>query len=811
MLTDLKYAVRQLVRSPGFTLVALVTLALGIGVNTAMFTLLNAIALRESPAYDSDRLVSIFRSSPQSQTWPHSPGDFRDMQKQNKSFLGVAGYTWGNVNLAEPGQPAERLPAMTVSAEFFQLFGISPELGRYAGPDDDRPGVGKVAVISDGFWHSHFGADPGIIGRTVRLDGQPAMIVGVMPARFDNPLYWGRVDIWTPLAYDASVWKIRNDHWLQAFGRLKPGVSLSQAQAEASMIGSQLARDHPDTDAQDGLHLVPWNQVRVSDLSRRISWLCMGLSAFVLLIACANLANLQLARTSDKLQEHAMRIALGASRLRLIRQFLVESTLLSLLGGAMGVLVASWATRLIGSGIMIGDIPGLDLPVDTRVLAFSLAAALLTGAVFGTVPAWIASHTDVNSTIKQGGRGGTGGRSRHRLRQALIVSELVLALVLMSGAGYFVRGMQRVARNDMGWRPEGLVTAGLTLPFNASYSTDEQCRAFDEKLEAKLAELPGVQSASVSATLPITGFWQSDNFAVEGREAPPRGKEPLAYYNPVTPGFFPTLGIRLLRGRGFSAEDRAGAARVVIINEAMAKKLWPGEDPIGKRIGDVNPANHDWRQVVGVVSDIRAFIEIVRPADTPFQVYRPLAQAPSHVAHYLNIAVRGTAPFSTLGPALRRTVEAIDPDQPVYSMSTATEAIQNFTSSFTLISQLLSVFAALGLVLSAVGLYGVVANLVAQRIPEIGIRMALGAQVRDVLWMVLRQGMILALTGAGIGLAFAWGLIRVLKALLPAIPGSDPLALACVTATLVLVALLACWLPARRAASVDPISALRSE
>lgn len=811
MLTDLKYAIRQLSRGPGFTFVALVTLALGIGVNTAMFTLLNAVILRESPVFESDRLVSIFRTSPQSQVWPHSPANVRELQKQATSFQSIAAFTWSNINLAEPGQPAERLPAMVTSAEFFPLFGISPEIGRVFTPEEDRAGTGRVAVISDGFWRSHFGGSTGVIGRTVRMDGQPVTIIGVMPPRFDNPLYWGRVDVWMPLAYDETIWRIRDDHWLQAMGRLKPGITLAQAQVETAAIAKRFAHDHPETDAQDGLRLESWNKVRVSDLSRRISWLCMGLSSFVLLIACANLANLQLARTADRLHEHALRIALGASRMQLIRQFLVESVLLSMLGGVAGVLVALWATRLIGSEIVISDVAGFDLPIDLRVLSFSAAVAVATGIAFGTVPALVSSRADVGSSLKQSGRGATGGLPSHRLRKALIVSELVLALVLMSGASYFIRGMQRIAHTDMGWRPEGLLTAGLTLPFNASYSTDEQCRAFFDKLETKLRELPGVRDAAVSATLPITGFWSSSNFVIEGRAAPEHGREPLAYSNPVSPGYFSTLGIRLMRGRDFDSSDRATSRPVVIIDESMANKLWPGEDPIGKRIGDVDSSNRNWREVVGVVGDVRAFIEIVRPADTPFQQYLPLSQVPSHTAHYLSIALRSSAPLATLEPEIRRAIAAIDPDQPVFSMYPAPEAIRHFTSSFTLVSQLLSIFAVLGLLLSAVGLYGVIANLVAQRTSEIGVRMALGAQVRDVLWMVLRQGMVLALVGICIGLACAWGLVRALDALVPAIPGGGPMGLVLITAILASVALLACWLPARRAARVDPITALRAE
>ncbi len=811
MLNDIRFAFRQLVKSPGFTGVALATLALGIGANTAMFTVLNAIVLKKSPAPEPARLISVFRTAPQSQTWPFSPANFKDLRDQNTSFSSMAAYTWASVNLAEPGQPAERLAAVTASAEFFTQFGVSPVVGRLFTPKEDQAGTGRVALISDGLWRSHFGGDSSVIGKVLRIDGAPVTVVGVMPAIYEEPMYFGRVDVWEPLNYDAKTWEIRNNNWLQAVGRLKPGVSMARAQAEMAAIAARLEHDHPETNAQNSVNLVPWDSVRQDPTTTKIIWLCMGLSGFVLLIACANLANLQLARTADRLHEHALRMALGASRLQLMRQFIVESLLLSLLGATVGIFVALWATRYLGSQITITEVPGFDLPVNRPVLLFNLAAAVATGVIFGTAPAMIASRADVNSALKQSGRGSTAGRSRHRMRHALIVCELALALVLLGGAGHFVNGIQRLVKSDMGWRPEGLVTASLTIPFNANYATDEQCRAFFDKLEARMAGLPGVEGASISATLPIAGFWSSGNFAVEGRPLAQEGKEPLTYYNPVTSGYFSAVGIRLVRGRAFNDADRQGRTQVVIINESMARTMWPGQDPIGKRIGDPDPANPDWRVVVGVVADIRALVEVFRPADTPFQAYRPLAQVPGNTAHYLSLAVRSSAPPSAVGAALRSAVSGIDSDQPVFSLHTATESIQHFTGGLALAGRILSAFALLGLTLSAVGLYGVIANVVAQRTPEIGIRMALGAQAREVVWMVLKQGMVLALVGAAIGLACAAGIIRMLNSILPAVSGGGPATLAAMTAVLIAVALIACYLPARRATRINPISALRSD
>jgi putative ABC transport system permease protein len=811
MIPDLRFALRQLLKSPGFAAIALLTLALGIGVNTTMFTVLNALVLQSSPAPDSGRLVSVSRTTPHSQFWPHSPAQFFDLQKQSASFERLAAYNWGNFNLAAPGQPAERLSGMSVSADFFPTFRIQPLLGRVFTPEDDQAGAGQVAILSEGFWRAHFSADPNILGRTLRLDAQSVTVVGVMPAVFDDPFYWGHIDLWKPQAYDGGTRQIRDNNWLQIVGRLRPGVTLAQARSEAGAIAARLAHDYPATNEKEGLRLDPWNEIRTGNTSRKVSWLCMALAAFVLLIACANLANLQLARMASRGRELAVRVAIGASRLQIVRQLIVENLLLSLVGALLGTALAVWSTRLIGSQVYISGVKGIDFPIDRSVLAFTLLASVATGIAVGTVPAWIATRTDVSAALKQGSRGATGDRSRHRLRQALIVTELVLALVLLSGAGYFVRGMRRLAHADMGWKPDGIVTATLSLPYNASYATDAQCQAFFDKLATELAGLPGVEQSTIAATLPITGFWRSSDFAVEGRPQPEKGKEPLAYDNSVIPGHFAVVGMHLLAGRDFTDADRSSSRAVAIINETMARTLWPGESALGKRFGSFDAAHRDWVEVVGVVNDVHSTVELFRRPDTPFQVYRPLAQTPSGFVHWLTLGVRSNAPAPTVAAALRRAVQRIDADQPVYGIVSVREAMAQVTRSLDLTGQLLGAFALLGLALASVGIYGVIANLVAQRRPEIGIRMALGAQAWDVLWLVLAQGLRLALLGTAIGFACAWGLVRLLDAMIPGIPGGDPTGIALVTVILAAVAILACWLPARRATRVNPIEALRSE
>jgi putative ABC transport system permease protein len=811
MISDIRFAFRQLLKSPGFAAVALLTLALGIGVNTTMFTLLNALVLQSSPAPDSGRLVSVSRTSTHSQFWPHSPAQFYDIQKQSTSFERLAAYTWVNFNLADPGQPAERLSGMVVSADFFPTYRIRPLLGRVFTPEDDQAGAGQVAVLSEGFWRAHFSADPNIVGRTIRLDAKPVTVVGVMPAVFDDPFYWGHIDMWKPLAYDGATRQIRDNNWLEVVGRLKPGVTLAQARSEAGAIAAHLAHDHPTTNEKEGLRLDPWNEIRTGDTSRKVSWLCMSLAGFVLLIACANLANLQLARMAGRLRELAVRVAIGASRFQVIRQLIVENLLLSLAGALLGTVLAVWSTRLIGSQVYISGVEGIDFPIDRSVLVFTLLASVATGIGVGTVPAWVATRTDVSAALKQGSRGSTGDRSRHRLRQTLIVIELVLALVLLSGAGYFVRGMRRLAHADAGWKPDGLVTATLSLPFNASYATDAQCQAFFDKLGTQLAGLPGAEQSTIAATLPVTGFWRSSDFAVEGRPQPEKGREPLAYDNSVTPGHFAAVGMHLLAGRDFTDADRSTSRAVAIINETMARTLWPGENALGKRFGSFDASHRDWIEVVGVVNDVHPTVELFRRPDTPFQVYRPLAQTPNQFVHWLTLAVRSSAPAPTVARALRSAIQRIDADQPVYGIVSAREAMERVTRGLDLTGRMLGAFALLGLALSSVGIYGVIANLVAQRRPEIGIRMALGAQAGDVLWLVLSQGLRLALLGTAIGFACAWGLVRLLDALVPGIPGGDPTGIALVTVILAAVAIFACWLPARRATRVSPIEALRSD
>jgi predicted permease len=707
--------------------------------------------------------------------------------------------------MAEPGQPAVRLAAMTVGSDFMPMLKVAPAMGRLFSPEEDR--AGNVAVISNQFWMKRLGGDPHVLGRVLRLDGKSVAIVGVMPAGLDDPMTWGRVDLWVPMAYDAKAWAIRNGAWLNVAARLKPSVSLARAQAEMDILAARYARDYPQFSAERGIHVESLESHRVDPTSRRMSWLVMDLTLFVLLIACVNLANLQLVRTTGHAREHAIRLALGSSRWRLVRQLLTESLLISLAGGALGLLVARWGNLALGSRILIDGGNGLDMPVDLRVAGFAVVAATLTGAVFGIVPAWIASGADAAAALKQGGRGMTGDRSRHRLRHGLIVSEIALALALLAGAGYFVRGTQRLIQRDYGFRPENLLIGNIDFSNKAYDDVPARLRAFD-RLRAELGALPGVTGVAISTGNPAVRFWGLGDISIEGRPVPPVGKEPLSFFCEASPGYFGIEGIRLLKGREFSEADKIGSPKVAIVNEAMAEAFWPGENPIGKRIGIGDRDKREPVEVVGVVNDVTLPSFIYQAPETAFQMYSPIYQDGSP---WTTFTLRSSANPRPLEESVRRIVSRINPDLAVYGMESAQERIEEWVANFALVSGVLTVMAVLGLLLSSVGIYGVIANLAAQRTQEIGIRTALGAQRGDVLWLIMRNGLRLAAIGTAAGLALAFALTFALGKALPQVPGESAALTLGLSLLIVAVALLACWLPARRATQVDPIIALRGD
>ncbi|HWA28954.1 MAG TPA: ABC transporter permease [Lacunisphaera sp.] len=801
MPSDLRHAFRSLLKTPGFTLIALLTLALGIGVNTSMFSVLNTLVLHAPPYPGAAELIRVYRTNLTLAAGPHAPANFLDLRERNKSFSHLAAFTRRSSNYAEPGQPAEQLPGMLVTGDFFGALGVQPALGRFITPEEDQPGHDKVIVLSDTAWRLRFASDPAIVGRQLRLDGEKVTVIGVMPAGFDDRLVWGQVSGWRPMSFDDEDRKNRGGNFLSVIGRLRPGVTPAAALAEMNTLAADLARTYPATNAQSAINLVPFIRSMQDNQARSLSLFAMGLAGCVLLIACVNLANLLFARNVVRAREHAIRAALGASRLRLVRQSLTESLVLAVMGGALGLLVAAWGNSVVGSRLFIGGKP-FALAMDWRIAGFALAAALASTVFFGLLPALLSSRTDVNEALKQGSRGSTSG-GHHRVRQALIVVEVALALVLLSGAGFFLRGLDRFLARDHGWRTVSLLTANLNLP-QGKYPDEAALVAFYDRLQARLAGLPGVEKVSFSGSLPFYGFGWSQRYIVEGQPLPESGKEPMRDVNAVSPGYFDTMGIALVEGRTFEPGDLTGPMRT-IISESMARKLWPGESPIGKRIA--HPVDKKWQEVIGVVRDI-TFASNLESIGGRFQTYRLLAREPDN---QISLSFRCAVPPETLVDPLRRAIAELDPELPVTGIRPAVQTIAENTANYTLTGWLLTAFAGLGLLLSAVGIYGVISGFVAQRTNEIGIRMALGAQLRDVLGLVLRQGLRLTVLGTVLGLAGAWGVANLLQALVPAMSGSDPFTAAGVAGILLFTAFLACWLPARRATKVDPMVALRAE
>lgn len=799
---DLRYGLRMLKKRPGFTAVAVITLALGIGANTAMFSVLNTYLFRALPYPDSDRLIRIYRTSPHSQSWPHSAGNFFDHRDQNTVFESMAAFSSIRTNFANPGEAAERLQGMTATSDFFTVLGVQPAMGRVFTTEEFEPDADRVAILSDRFWLSRFGGDPNVLGRTMRLDGKDVTIIGVMPPTFEHPLLWGTVDLWRPLALNAEARRGRGNNWLRSIGRLKPDVSIEQAEQAMATLAANLSAEHPENTGES-LRLAPLHRSTSDDIGRTVMWFTFGLAGFVLLIACANLANLQLVRTAAGAREYAVRAALGAGRGRLLRQSLTESLAISFIGGALSLILAFGAVEFI-SRRLFNDLPGVKVTLDYTVFGFALLCSVLTGLIFGTVPALLASRADVNQALRENVRGSTAGRSHRRFQHALIVGEVAFALILLTGAGLFLRGLQRFANLDPGWRVDGLLMAQISLQ-GANYANPPQRAIFFQKLEERLHTLPGVENASISSSQLVWGFNSSGSFRVEGQPEPEPGQWPEIFFEPVSTKFFDTLGARLLEGRAFTPEDKADKPQVVIINETAARRFWPNESAVGKRIGRPGP-DPRWMEVVGVVNDL-AFPGDLSEPYTRFQAFRPLDQEPWGGT----IALRTSASPEVLANSLRNAAAEIDPSQPVHRIQTARSLVNQGLGNISLLTTLLGAFAVLGLALASIGIYGVTSYSVVQRTGEIGIRMALGAQWKDVLWLILSLGARLVLAGTLIGVVGAYTVARLLIAEIPTLPTRDPFALTVITISLFVVALAACYLPARRAAKVDPMVALRYE
>jgi predicted permease len=805
----MKFAIRQLAKSPGFTVVAMLTLAMGIGVNTTAFTILNRLLLQSLPYRDPGRLVQVWSSNPHETQAAQAPGDFCDEQQQNTVFSGMAAYVQGeSASFAEPGQPPVRVGSVSVTSNYFAVLGVQPQIGRLPTAEEEAR-VDPVTLLSNAFWHEHFAADPAVIGRTVKLNGKLRTIVGVMPPAVDDQMLFNVRPCFFPLDPIRSNREYRDFGWYTVVARLKPGVTLQQAQSELTVLAARLAKDHPKTNADRAVRVVSFPTTAVGDSAVDLTWMTLALFGLVLVIACVNLANLQLVRTTRRGQEISIRIALGCSRGRLIWMLLLESLILSVAGGALGIFVALWGNDFVAHYFSI------DMPIDLRVVAFAFGASALTGAFFGTVPAWLASRTDVSASLKSSGRGSTSDRSRHWLRQGLVVVQLAMALTLLAGAGFFVRGIYRLTHRSLGWDTTHEVGGFIELDHdNYGEQRDPRSLAFSERLQASLAALPGVEAAALSIDTPVNGF-RSTAYRVEGQPAPEPGRELYAEYSPVSPGFLKVYGLHLVRGREFQDSDRQGSPAVVIVNEAMARKCWPGEDPIGKRIrtgdeagpvqGSANPA---WAEVVGVVRDFEGAPEFYNPNGNNLKFMVPWAQN-SH--RFITFSVRTSGPSAAYKEPVRKAIGLLAPDLAVSVLATVEDEMADMLSYFDFLRKVLTQIAVLGLLLSGVGIYGVVANLASERTKEIGIRMALGAQPGGIVWLFLRNGIQLAVLGAAIGLVAAFSLTIILGRIIPVLPGKDPWVVLGAALFLVSVALLACWLPARRTSRVSPTIALRSE
>jgi putative ABC transport system permease protein len=802
---DLRYGFRMLLKKPGFTVVAVLALALGIGANTAIFSVIYTVLLSPLPYQNPSRLVWIWETNPTSdiKTEPASLPNFNDWRTQSQSFEGMAAFAKSALTLTSEREP-ERIRAAIVSANFLSVLGVEPVLGRNFIAEENEPGKNRVVILSYSLWQRRFGASAGILNQTIMLSGNPYTIVGVLPPSFkipstDEPM---ATELFVPLAFDFQQSQRRADY-LGVVARLKPGVEPAQAQAELTTVAARLEQQYPDTNAGWTARLLPLHERMIGDV-RAALWLLMGVVAFLLLIACANVANLLLARSAARQQEIAIRRALGADRMRLIRQFLTESVMLSLVGGILGSVLAMWGVEVLVA-LSPGNIPRLDeVRLNWQVLAFTLGVSMLTGIVFGLVPALHATDPNLTETLKEGGRSSTGGIRGNRLRSSLVISEIAIALVLLIGAGLIIKSFIRLQEVDPGFHPERIMTADLALP-RARYKEDAQVIAFYNQFLGRVASQPGVESVAAITALPLGGGGDVAGFAIEGRPDPPPNQVVDAEYRVITPAYFATMGIPLIHGEGFTERHTADASRVMIINETMARRYFSGEEPIGKRINLGDPQSDPWRTIIGIVKDVRH--EGLDTAPYP-QMYSPFAQFPRNA---MTLVARSSGEPLSLTPNIRSELAAIDRDQPLTNVRTMEQVMSHSIARQRFNMTLIAIFSIVGLVLASVGIYGVMSYSVTQRTHEIGIRMALGAQRSDILKLVVGQGMLLALIGVGVGLAIALALTRVMASLLFGVSATDPLTFGIVAVLLGAVAMLACFIPARRAMRVDPMVALRYE
>ena len=808
LLQDVRYGLRLLLKRPAFTAAAVIALALGIGATTAMFSIADAFLLKPLPYLDSNRLTMLVETTPKGDAfWSQvSPADFLDWRKESSSFDGMAAFSWDNLNLTGNGDP-EKIQGFAVSANFFDVVGVKPVVGRAFLPEEEQPGREHTAILSYGLWQRRFASDPGILGKALQLDGKSFTIVGVSPRNFDFPM---TAEIWVPLAMDPKQKTLRSEHYLTIAGRLKSGTSIASARAEMQTIAHRQQDAYPETNKGRDVRVLSIREFVSGALTRQYTIMLLCASLFLLLIAAANVANLQYARAAEREREIAVRLALGAGRLRLIRQLLTESVLLGLLGACLGLVLAKIGLMLILTAMppeVAKYIAGWkEIGLDLRALAFTIGIAAMAGIVSGLAPAVRSTRTGLSQGLKEGGRGSSAGIARRRTRGILVVSEVSLALILLVGAGLMVRGFRALLDVNRGLSPETLLTMRVTLP-EARYKEARQQYSFYDQALAGIQTIPGVESATLATSVPFGNSSTSlGTLSIEGLPAPAPGEQRSALLQTISPSYFHTMRIPLRQGREFAETDGPDSMPVAIVGEHMAERYWPGQDPVGKHLRSGQPDDpKSWLTVVGVVSDVK-YEWITR--DPELVLYLPYRQAP---LSYSYIIVRAVSDPINLTAAVRSKLAGVDPGQPIFEVNTLERVITNSVVGLAYVAALMAIIGVIALVLSSVGVYGIISYSVTERTHEIGVRMALGAGRTDVLRMVVGRGVALTVIGLGIGLPLSILLARLLSGLIFGVSSTDIATFGGVSFVLISVAVLASYVPARRATQVDPMVALRYE
>jgi predicted permease len=807
-LIDLRYGFRMLIKNPGFTSIAIIALALGIGANSSIFSVINAVLLRPLPFKDSDRVVVVNETVRREtlEIRPASYPDYKDWREQNTVFEEITSYAQQSLSLTDVSEP-ERIDAEIVSASYFPLLGIQASVGRTFLPEEDaNPDTHPVAIVSSQLWKRRFGSDPALVGKTIKLNYTDFTVVGIIQEGFTGVS--GNAEIWIPMmmvstVYSKDILNNRGSRWHSVIARLKPDVSIEQAQTEMSTIASRIEQAYPDSNKDRGVEIVGAQEAVVGDI-RPMLLVLLGTVGFVLLIACANVANLQLARAATRQKEVAVRSALGASRMRIIRQLLTENIILSLIGGSLGLLIAVWGVELMTT-FLSDQIPQyLKINIDLGVLFFTLLLSLLTGIIFGLAPALSSSRPNLNELLKEGGKGSGTGSHRSRLRKIFVITEVALSLMLLIGAVLMLKSFQKLQAFNPGFKVENLLTSRISL--KRDYPLP-QIETFNQQLIENIKALPSVQSIALASDVPLGG--NSSAILVDTESESPEQNGIRVYRHSISTDFFSTMNIPIIKGRDFTVQDSQKSPNVVIISEAMSRRYWPDSDSIGKRIrvGKDKDGKPNWVEIVGVTGDVK-YRTLIRDQNRDPDIYFPLLQSPTR---NLAIVVRTSTDPANLVSSLRNKINSIDPNLPVFAINTMDQLMKDQTLQSRLTAILLSIFALMALVLASIGIYGVISYSATQRTHEIGIRMAIGAQRVDILKLIVKEGMLLVLIGITLGLFGAFFTTRLISGQLYSVSATDLMTFMVVPFILSVIALLACYIPARRATRVDPMVALRYE